>query len=597
MAGFASTSQSDFSKGAHPGHERVPNDGVENCINGLYDDDGTIFKRGGCTYLTTSDTSSTYGDLRSLWAGQLAHGESVVALSSNETAVAGSYAWAIWKLDDSTGVTLNREYDSTSALTGSPRWGRPVGALGLVFFPGRAHTHLDVYGGSELATVTYSSPDTVTTTINSTAVTGSGTSFLTEVDAGSILFANSGYGIVKSVESDTALTLTSEWYQPTTTGDATFAPWVKGAVPNQADVAVTKDTPAPVVGSAYDRLLIGHKNRLYFSSQTNPLQFATSEDYHELPNGVVITGIQQLYDTALLFTTDGVWALSGLAQDLTDDYGNAQHRLEKVNGDIVLWRDTGLGSSSDGIVVPAIDDVYSMTAGGAVSIGGGIRKLYREYVKADYIPGQAAVHRGHYFLPILDPSNDDEWVDLLVCNLASKGWTRWEGYAAKVRALTQRVRAGVPSLLATSGAGTLIPPDPPDPGETPDYRLINLTGCFEPGADNKQDADSSNFTLQVTFRTLGSSTLKAMWARFRVLYTLTDAASDNPTMTAEYSTGLPGSSFTALTGTATESADGMAYWPIRKRTKTIRIRLTSSGASSRCVIRGAETLYRQTGRK
>jgi hypothetical protein len=50
-------------------------------------------------------------------------------------------------------------------------------------------------------------------------------------------------------------------------------------------------------------------------------------------------------------------------------------------------------------------------------------------VKAGYQPGLATVHRGHYFLPIV---NGSTWVDTLVCrlDLERSPWTRWAGHAA-----------------------------------------------------------------------------------------------------------------------------------------------------------------------
>ena len=590
MAGFASTTQDDFSKGAHVGHERVPATGVEDCINGLYDDDGTIFKRGGAAYLTTSDTSSTYGDLRAVWSGQLVTGEAVIALSSIATQVAGVFDWAIWQFNNSTNV-LDKMYDADESLSNRPSWGRMVETGGVLAMPRRSQTRITAFGGADKALYTVGGGNTVTVTAGSTAVSGSGTTFATDVEAGMILAVGSPprYGIVKSVTDNTNLVLDQPWAGSTATSGATFNPAVDLVTAGGGLITAIENTganvPPLVCGTAYGRLLIAVGRRLYFSSTSDPFLF-TTEDYHEFPDGVSITGLEPLGDAVLVFTTDGVSALSGLALDLTDDYGNTQHRLDLVNRDLILWDERGIAAVPDGALVPALDDVYAFSPGSASRIGGGIRRLYRQYVKAGYMLGHASVHRGHYFLPIIDPATDDEWVDLLVCNLDSKAWSRWDGYGGKVRSLTQRMRSGAPSLVACAGAGS-----------SDSRRLTNLTGCFEPAAGNKQDADATTHNLKVTFRTLGSSTLKAMWARFRVLYTLTDAASDNPTMTAEYATGLPGSSFTALTGTATEADDGMAYWPIRKRTKTIRVRLTTSGASAKCVIRGVETLYRQTGRK
>ncbi len=574
MAGFATTNQSDFSKGAHVGLERVPDGGVQDCVNGLYQDDGTIAKRGGCSYLTTSDTSSTYGDLRSVWAGQLVGGESVVVWS------AATASQAIWRLNDGTSVLDKQIELATSGI----KWGRPVGVGGAVAIPRRDAVDVIVYAGSDKPFVS----QTMTFTNGSATVTGSGSSFDTDAEPGTLIVASTRIGIVKSVESATSLTLNAPW---SGSGGAIASYFIAassigfGVIPEFGDT-VTADTPAPVIGTIFGRLLLGVGNRLYFSPTTDTFNLDAVESYHEFPDGVAVTGIDAVRDAAIVFTTDGVWSISGMAFDLTDDYGNPQHRVERLNRDLVLWSDMGIASVADGVVAPALDDIYVLSTGGAKAIGGGIRKTYREYIRSGYIPGQASVHRGHYVLPILNPSSDDEWVDTLVCDLTNNAWARWDGYTGKVRALTQRIRSGVPTLIATAGAGS-----------TDSRRLANLTNCFEPGAANNQEADASNFNLVVTFRTQISGTIAALWTRFRLLYQLTDANSDNPTVTADYQTGPPNNTWTSLTGSAAEAEDGVQYWRIGKRSKTLRVRVTSSGPSAKLVIRAAEWMFRQTGRK
>jgi hypothetical protein len=85
------------------------------------------------------------------------------------------------------------------------------------------------------------------------------------------------------------------------------------------------------------------------------------------------------------------------------------------------------------------------------SLTDNIRPLYRDYVKSGYRPGLAAVHRGHYFLPIV---NGTSLVDVLVCRLdRGAAWTRWAGHAAG-GAYAQRIGADTrqPKLLGISGA-------------------------------------------------------------------------------------------------------------------------------------------------
>src|SRR5436853_5111571 len=71
--------QHDLSVGAFPQNEDIPPNGAEDIVNGLIDDDGTIFRRGGSTYKTTADVAS---DLIGLWDGYLLAGRRTIATST-----------------------------------------------------------------------------------------------------------------------------------------------------------------------------------------------------------------------------------------------------------------------------------------------------------------------------------------------------------------------------------------------------------------------------------------------------------------------------------------------------------------------------------
>ena len=120
-------------------------------------------------------------------------------------------------------------------------------------------------------------------------------------------------------------------------------------------------------------------------------------DFHRIPEGVRILGLQGLRDALVVFTTGGVWILSNLSLDLTDADGNVQHRVDRFSRDLVLWGDAGIAAWEGGLVVPALDDVWVMSYGVASEapvpfqrVSEPISRLYREYVANGYVPGRRA---------------------------------------------------------------------------------------------------------------------------------------------------------------------------------------------------------------
>lgn len=82
--GLQSITQADFSAGAFPGLEDVPVNGVEDIVDGFLRDDAAIERRGGTSYVTTSDAGV---ELVGIWDGYLVGGQRTVAW----TTVAGFY--------------------------------------------------------------------------------------------------------------------------------------------------------------------------------------------------------------------------------------------------------------------------------------------------------------------------------------------------------------------------------------------------------------------------------------------------------------------------------------------------------------------------
>src|ERR1019366_1542032 len=171
------------------------------------------------------------------------------------------------------------------------------------------------------------------------------------------------------------------------------------------------------------------------------------DNYHQLPDGVQITGMEGLRTSCVVFTTEGIWVIGNVNKNLTDEEGNIQQTLDRYSADAVLWGNNGVAGWSGGLVVPCKDAVYLLELGVSsekaapfTPISGAILNVYRGYVAAGYKPGVAAVYRGHYFLPILSGSTV---IDMLVCRLdatGSKGgrtfpWTHLAGSGSALSAL------------------------------------------------------------------------------------------------------------------------------------------------------------------
>lgn len=574
-------SQADFSGGIFRGR-RAPKNTIYDAINALISDEGELLRRGGSTYLTTSDLGSTATGLAT-WYSSVAQAERVIGWSASHFKVVSGASW--------TNVGA-----STTEIP--PAVAKPASLGNMIAWPNSTSNRdlVPIYGGS-LKTAAYST-GTVTVTNGSTAVTGVGTSWSTNADVG-MLFYSAGLKRypVKSVNSNTSITL-AEPYEGTT---AAGTGYVLEPVSTGAFTAVFGFMPVasgdPHVGVAARRLLLGMGNRMGFT-EPGDQSTATSSNYHEFPS--TILGLEGMGTTAMVFCTDGVWAVSNMALDAVDAFGNIQHQVDQVSKDIILWGDPGIAAHKNALIVPAVDDVYAFALGAdPVPLTGGplhsknpqgIRPLYREYVEAGYKPGLAAIYRGHYLLPILDSSN--AWVDTLVGRLdRGPAWVRWANHAAgPAYAAKIGTPSRTPKLYGVSG-----------------QRATDLTGTFDPDATRKDDADGTDHALAVTFGDfpLGPGLQKGHVIRVRAQYSLVDAGTDNPSTTMQWSRGPEGSSFITLTNHDSTSPyhagerDGTGYasWNVGKSAEYMRFKWSTVGAAASATLRKIELIVRPFGKQ
>ena len=577
-SGLSWLTQEDFSGGAYPQQERIPDNACEDIVNGLIDDDGSIFRRGGCGLMGTAVASSSQPWIN-LWTGFLGTtGEWVVASHFGDTPVVHQKVYASQPgVSDFTFVF--------NMLTSIPQQ-RPVAYNGMVIFVGPAGfpgagINVAAWGGSSTPDVT---GQTVTVTKDSKTATGTGTSWLSTLTPGMILYADFPFGdqvgVVESIESNTSLTLLRPW--PSASGTQTMA-FKQSLAVTTAEFALPTSQGPVYATTIFDRLVYARGNRVTFTGGNDPLG-VFGLDYHELPSGASVVGMEPLRDQLLVFSTRGVFVISNMAYNLTDAQGNPQQRLDRVAPDVVLWNDLGITAWRGAVIAPCVDDVYLIDSAASMRpITGGMRKLYRSYVRAGYQTGQAAVFDGRYVLPIL---NGSTWIDTLVCDLRTGAWTRWDGQAGVVRGLASRISVDASgigdarSLVAVSLRGSSPP-------------VLDVAFAFDPD-DAGYDADGSVPELRVTTRQFTVGTLRRWFGKLR--------ARVEGAWNLEVS--RDGEAFQDVMSSPRTVGDALT-WVFGKRARQVRFRLTAGSTvpadgpshPQHARLRSLETALRQVGRQ
>lgn len=577
------TVQTDFSAGFHDGvaPHLIPSNGVADLQNYLLDDDGSIYGRGGNEVVSTSDSGAA---IRFLWTGDLGPGFRVVFADSNDFFCLGS-----------TDAPVNLGGAGLSA----PH--KAVEAGGLLLIGDGT-----LYGGSRKA-ADYTGTNNVAVTLGSTTVTKASGGFAANVDAGMLIQfdAANRYYVVDSVTSDTVLVL-RDAYEGATDGTISIVASRLGTT------AAAPYRTSHFYGHNGSRAVSVEGDKVYLAGFTtdnnaNPHSW-DSTDYHELPKGVQGTGTIDVRDLQLVFTTRGLFTISGIENDLTDAAGNFQQRLDHVAPDLILWGNEGIATWQNTAVVPCVDGVWLVDGVSSPSrISDRIRARIREYVRRGYKPGLAAVFNGHYHLPILDTANDT--VDYLICRLdRGFAWSRATGTAATVSCLS----AGI---ITTSGhdlEGPILYAAQNDAAA----RIVDNANFFVPDQTDGQDWDNTNFVKQWISRDYGTGGLqKNLVKRGRIRYELVGLGA---TMALSYSTGarLPGlaewgisdwgqadwstsgASYTSVTATGPVDPEGDDPFTfiIGARCRYLRLKSIVALAATHLSIRTLELQVRPTGR-
>jgi hypothetical protein len=580
---LAQLAQLDYSAGMWRSVARnlIPENGAWDILNGLLDEDGSVYRRGGPQYLSTGAFGSS---LRFLWDGFLVPGR--------RTLIASTAAYGV--LDAS-------EAPLSLGGTGMSAPKRAVEVAGMLFIGGG-----QMYGGSR-KTADYTT-GTVSVTNGSKTVTGSGVTWNTLVDSGMLLRIGSGrYYVVESFDSTTQLTL-RDAYEGTTASGQVYALSRLGTAPRVSDIYAV----------AANRLFSLEGSKAYFSAVLKPQSFTPTTDVHTLPGGANAVGAAPIGNELLIFTTNGLWLLAGIEQDIVDEVGNPQHQLRQVNPELLLLSHEGIANYRGAVVAPCADGIWLVDGVSTPELlTRSITQLWRYYVAQGYRTGLATVSRSHYYLPILDPVAGGV-EDVLVCRLdrptgspigTAYPWTHMDGYVRKLGNFAVRSggsdAARKPELIATSTGS--------------DARVAKCSSFFEPTAAVKNDPDGSTHLLDITYRDIPTADgfSQNTVRRVRLRYELEDAASDNPTIRGYYRSeespppgsewgafewgagewsAIPEDVFLGMTnpGDAPEDkGDHPFVWHINKHLRFFRPRFKSSGPAAKLKLRSMELFIRQ----
>jgi hypothetical protein len=465
--------QRDFSYGIVRDQTSDPR-ALNDHVNGLYEKDGSPFKRGGNKIHSAqiANPSSHPG----IWVfdGHFDAGRRTVFAATDDFYVLAA--------DDSALVNLGSDGLALPA---------PSAMLESMLFIGGGY----IYGGSR-KTATYSTGTVTLTKYDGTneaaakTVTGSGTAFLANVDPG-MLFqrGNERLYVVASVDSDTVLTLRDP-YEGTGGGGITYTLHhfykMTAADPYEAGAAYTEAANHLLTHQGKVLKFTVIENDAAGKPQIKPHKWTLTVGAKEIPNEHrfqgEITGHGTIAQTVAVLTTLGIWTIDGIAFDIIDSQGNNNHRVQVLSRELISYGQVATWEQA--LIVPCLSGIFLIDGVSKPRrIVHPIDSIWRTYVNVDYRPGQAAVYENHYLLPVIAGNGDVKDVlvarldrDIVVSGEPAKPWARWggEGLACPSFAVRTSNTPDAPLLLGAN---------------KPLARVVDNTGCFNPGPGNTLDAD------------------------------------------------------------------------------------------------------------
>lgn len=481
--GLDETTQADWSGGMCRAVARhlIPGDAAYDMRDALLDDDGNVYQRGPTRKLTTDQLANR--TLLAVWEGSFTPGRRTIGIG------AGGDIGVVGPGDTAWRKTSGALFASTGGIAAQ------VGEL--MFLPGGFG--IIMYAGS-LLTASYTT-GTATFTRASKTVVGVGTRWTTGLDVGMLMRPQGStfWGVVQSVDSDTQVTLVDAWQDATLAGTYTANPYATAPF-----TPLTGVEQYAGVAQVANRLLWADGRRVLMSNTIDQdtgqprLWVHDVDDYHEFPADIV--ALATLRDTVYVFTKAGIWTISNVGLPIVDAFGNGQHRVQKLSGDIVLRSPGGVTPWRDSLVLCAVAGVYVMDAGGGLElISRSIAPAWQAQLAAAFtIVGQAVTYRDHLFVTVRDsrfpllPGNT--WVARLDRRTntpvgKSAPWTRFiAGEAAVLNGLAVQDPYGSAKLVG-GGFGYLL-----------DLTGLFLGGSLPSNTGGTTDADGTIVSMFIETR-------------------------------------------------------------------------------------------------
>lgn len=200
-----------------------------------------------------------------------------------------------------------------------------------------------------------------------------------------------------------------------------------------------------------------------------------------------------------------------------------------------------IASTDDYIVFANSDGVYITDGSGVVSLTeqGGINNEWRDtlasYSTSWTIAG--TVYRGYYIVSVMDSTT---FKCAYWCDVRRRTW----GNLTNVKA----------SMLASSPIGSVDMPPKIVMAERGATRVADLTTMWTPSSSYKNDGDGTAVTFSVESPFFQARPGLKRWKKLWLTYHMTDAASDNPTISVGYQKDVASSSYTTLSETLPETS-------------------------------------------
>lgn len=469
--------QADFSGGVvrNVARHLIPENAVYEAKEALLDDDGNLYMRGPTSHLTTSQWG---GQIGAVWEGEFASGRQLLAVGSNGAAALNGVGW-------------------TSLLSGlvSAAGGGLAAKLGYMMSVPvvvGGSTSILTWGGSKRAGATLGGASPLNVTNGSTTVTFAAGTLPASIEAGTFIQGSGGFtgtAMVASIDSTTQLTLATPWEFATQAmtgysyGPVVVSPYFAGG-----------DHPS-AVAVCQGRFLFAAGKRVYMSATVDPATGGSrpwtfaANDFHEFPAPVI--ALATLRDRVFVFTKAGIYVITNVGLRLVDDFGNAQQRVDRVSGDVILRSGAGLAPWRDSLVIAAVDGVYTLSASGALEIvSRSITPIWQGL--APVAMGQIATFRDHVFIPFVANRVLVGRLDRQVSTPAGKSapWTQLgQGEVQQVACFATRDPTGTPALVG---------------GFVNSGYLGDITGVFSgsrlSAAATAADADGSAYGIYVETR-------------------------------------------------------------------------------------------------